>query len=205
MIRVFNQFSSSGRGDGQKDSLPTICKKFYRRDGLHPNETGAQLLGALISQSVFKALKEGKTPSSNLLRSPVCVENEPEGIGSAISLRRTYTQSKSALPQMMFRDTYIPPPPLEDPHHFPHLSPLVDEVETNSRPEYVDSFPRVLSGYSEAVKREVIVPTALSEQQPLHGIRLKRTCKCTLNNSILLGVYHTKAMLSYIECKKRFL
>ena len=199
MIRVFNQFSSSGRGDGQKDSLPTICKKFYRRDGLHPNETGSQLLGALISQSVFKALKEGKTPSSNLLRSPVCVENKPEGIGSAISVRRTYSQSKSALPQMIFRDTYSPPPPLEDPHHYPHLSPLVNELETNSRPEDVSSFPLVLSGYSEAVKREVIVSTALPVQQPLHRVRHTRTCKCTLINCILLGLYHTKAMLLYIE------
>ena len=186
VIRAFKPFSSSGRGNGQKDSLPTICKKFYRRDGLHPNEVGSQLLGALISQSVFKALKEGKSPSSNQQRLPLCVENEPEAIGSAIFVRPTPSQSKSALPQMIFRDTYVPPPPMEDPHHFPHLSPLVDEVETNSRPEDVDSFPLVLSGYSEAVKREVIVPNAhVQEQKPLHRVRHTRTCKYNLINYIL--------------------
>ena len=171
VIRVFNQFSSGGRGDGQKDSLPTICKKFYRRDGLHPNETGAKLLGALISQSVFNALKKVKSTPSNPQRFPVGGEDETKANGSAFSkVHRTHSQSKSALPRMIFRETYVPPPPLEDPQHFPHL-------ETNSRPEDVSSFPLVLSGYSEAVKREVIAPTALPEQQPLHRVRQTRTCK----------------------------
>ena len=178
VIRVFNQFSSSGRGDGQKDSLPTICKKFYRRDGLHPNEIGSQLLGALISQSVFNALKKVKSTPLNPQRFPVCGEDEPKANGSAFSEdHRTHSQSKSALPRMIYRETYVPPPPMEDPHHYPHLSPLVDEVETNSRPEDVSSFPLVLSGYSEAVKREVIVSTALPAQQPLHRVRPTRTCK----------------------------
>ena len=185
VIRAFKPFSSSGCGNGQKDSLPTICKKFYRRDGLHPNEVGSQLLGALISQSVFKALKEGKNPSSHLQRLPLTVEIEPGAIGSAIPVRRNYSQSKSALPQMIFRDTNVPPPPMDDPYHYPHLSPLVDGDETNSRPVCVRSFPFVLFGYSEAVKREVNVPTALPEQQPLHRIRRKRTCKCNLINYIL--------------------
>ena len=178
MIRVFNQFSSSGRCVGQKDSLPTICKKFYRRDGLHPNEIGSQLLGALISQSVFNALKKVKSTPSNPQRFLVCGEDGPKATGSAISeVHRTHSQSKSALPRMIFRENYDPPPPLEDHHHYPHLSPQVDEVETNSRSKDVDSFPLVLSGYSEAVKREVIAPTALPVKQPLHRVRHTRTCK----------------------------
>ena len=171
VIPAFNQFSSSGRGNSHKDSLPTICRKFYMKDGLHPNETGSQLLGALISQSVFKTLKEVNSPK----RLPASRERRPEECASSVQSEEPavsparLTQSKSALPQMIFRSSYVPPPPMEDPHHFPLLSPLVDGAGTRS--------PCVLTGFSEAIKREVTISTPPTEQQPLPEIRHNRTCK----------------------------
>ena len=169
VIRVFNQFSSNGRGNSHKDSLPTICRKFFMRDGLHPNDTGSQLLGALISQSVFKTLKEVNSPQ----RLPASRERRQEECASVVQSEEPavspvrLTQSKSELPQMIFRNSCVPPPPMEDPHHFPLLSPLVDGAENRS--------PCVLTGFSEAIKREVTISTPPTKQQP--EIRHKRTCK----------------------------
>ena len=179
VIRVFNQFSSRTRINSNKDSLPTICKKFYRGDGLHLNVTGSQLLGALISQSIFKALKDVKNPFSKPQRLPVCKKNKAEanGLGRSVG----HSQSKSTLPQMIFRDTYVPPPPIEDNHHFPHLPPREDGTNACSGPEYEEFHrsPFVLKGYNEAVKREVKTSTALPEQQ----LRIRHTrtiCKSHL-------------------------
>ena len=65
VVKTFNHFSSTMKKNGT--SSRTICEKFYKTDGLHPNRTGSKLLGALISKCVYKALKSGKADTPNVL------------------------------------------------------------------------------------------------------------------------------------------
>ena len=64
LIETFRHFSSSSRNKNNGAAQATSCKKFYRGYGLHPNYAGSQLLGALISQSVSRALECERSQTS---------------------------------------------------------------------------------------------------------------------------------------------
>ena len=72
VIPLFKHFTANGRlwHGGLGGSSPTICQKFYNRDGLHFNMTGSKLLGALISQFIFKGLQENPTQKKLALAKP---------------------------------------------------------------------------------------------------------------------------------------
>ena len=153
VVKVFTHFSSGGRRSG---SLPTICGKFYKRDGLHPNATGTKLLGALICRSVISTLGGRKTPQEKPMeevKPPVSEIHQPE----------------STSPHIVFRDTCAPPPPSDDHQQFPSLPRQVVEG--------VSSSPVLLTGYSKAVLR-VKESTVGESSIPLP--RKKTKCECMI-------------------------
>ena len=175
MVKVFNHFSSSTKRNGV--SLSTICSKFFRDDGLHPNKTGSKLLGALISKCIYKALKSEKTDSRMVLPE-VVVERSDCAIYSNKQTISDIHQPKSTLPRLIIRDA--PPPQIDDLNHFPCLPNKSQPHEAGGNCERgVNGTDGVLLGYNEAVKKVVIRKTT-----PPPKVREKRTCECMFNISI---------------------
>ena len=170
VVKVFNHFSSSIKRNGV--SLSTICPKFFRDDGLHPNKTGSKLLGALISKCLYKALKSGKP--DNQVQPEVVLERSD---GASYSKKQVFSdihQPKGTHPRMIVRDTHTPPPQMDDLDHFPCLTKISQPHEAGGKRERgVSGTVGVLTGYNEAVKRVVIKNTT-----PPPKVREKRTCKC---------------------------
>ena len=181
VVKTFSHFSSTMKKNGR--SSRTICEKFYKTDGLHPNRTGSKLLGALISKCVYKALKSGKANTPNVLSEVV-----PAALQSGVGNRsKTETvpeihQPRSTLPRMVIRNTFTPPPPMDDLQHYPSLPrPLEARGECERGVWGTDG---VLLGYSEAVTRVVIKKTT-----PPPKVRDQRpTCKYILSQTLVLVV-----------------
>ena len=171
VVKTFNQFGSSMKKNGK--SSTTICEKFYKTDGLHPNRTGSKLLGALISKCVYKALKSGKAETPNVAN--VLSEVVPVPVRSVVANRskaQTISeihQPKNTLPRMIMRNSITPPPPIEDTDQYPPLPKQSPQLE---RGVTVSGTDGVLLGYNEAVKKVVIKNTT-----PLPQVKEKRTCK----------------------------
>ena len=155
VIRVFKHFSSGGKRLG---ALHTICGKFYKKDGLHPNVTGSKLLGALLSRSVVNTLKERKPPQEKF-------------VGAAKPPVSDIHQPKSSSPHIEFRDTRAPPPPADDLHNFPSL-PRARQVVGGVGDSIV-----MLAGYSEAVLR---VKESNVNEPTVPLLREKTTCECMI-------------------------
>ena len=174
VVKVFNHFSSSIKRNGV--SLSTICSKFFKDDGLHPNKTGSKLLGALLSKCLCKALKSGKFDSQKVLPTEVVLERSDGAIYSKKQAVSDIHQPKGAHPRMVIRGTYTPPPQMDDLNHFPCLPKKTQPHEAGGKIERgVSGTGAVLLGYDEAVKKVVTKKTT-----PPPKVREKRTCKCML-------------------------
>ena len=172
VVKTFNHFSSTIKKNGT--SSRTICEKFYKTDGLHPNRTGSKLLGALISKCVYKALKSGKADTPNVLSEVVpAALQSGVGIGNRSQAQTVpeIHQPRSTLPRMVIRNTFTPPPPIDDLEHYPSLPQPLEAGGECERGVWGTG--GVLAGYNEAVKRVVIKKTT----PPPKVIREKRTCK----------------------------
>ena len=123
VVKTFNHFSSTIKKNGT--SSRTICEKFYKTDGLHPNRTGSKLLGALISKCVYKALKNRKADTPNVLSEvvPAALRSGVENRSKAQTVPEIH-QPRSTLPRMVIRNTFTPPPPIDDLEHYPSLPKL---------------------------------------------------------------------------------
>ena len=177
VVKTFNHFSSTIKKNGT--SSRTICEKFYRTDGLHLNRTGSKLLGALISKCVYKALKSGKADTPNVpsevvraaLRSGVGIGNRSQ----AQTVPEIH-QPRSTLPRMVIRNTFTPPPPMDDLEHYPSLP-----EQSGGKSECgVSGTDSVLTGYDEAVKKVVV-----RKATPPPEVREKRTCKYILSQTLV--------------------
>ena len=157
VIRLFKHFTATGRlwHGGLGGASPTICSKFYVRDGLHFNMTGSKLLGALMSQVIFKD-KETR-PSHNV---PMCEKPEASirSSTSALIQEPAYVPR----PHIVFSDT-SPPPPSTDLHQYPPL-PGSERVGLAEH--------AVLTGYSDAASK---VP--LISQENKKRTSCNRKCK----------------------------
>ena len=166
VVKTFSHFSSSVKKNGT--SSRTICEKFYKTDGLHPNRTGSKLLGALISKCVYKAMKSGKAETLNVLSEavPVPVRSVVENRSKAQTISEIH-QPKSTLPRMIIRNSITPPPPMDDIDQYPPLPNQPQQLERG-----VSGTDGVLFGYNEAVKKVVVKKTT-----PPPKVRENRTCK----------------------------
>ena len=162
VIPLFKHFTANGRlwHGGLGGSSPTICQKFYNRDGLHFNMTGSKLLGALISQFIFKGLQENPTKKKLALAKPA---GSPTSSMGPVHVPR---------PNFVFNRASSPPPSIADLNHFP---PLLVSEEVGSVEQ------AVLTGYNDAVSRVV-------EQLPLQHREKKDSCrrKCKSNSAIIM-------------------
>ena len=119
LVETFRHFSRSSQNKNNGAAAATICKKFYRGDGLHPNQTGSQLLGALISRSVCRALEcersqtSASPPRTVRSQKDVTVEKECSGVPEI--------PPPASPPRMIFIDAHAPPPPMDDIFLFPVL------------------------------------------------------------------------------------
>ena len=181
MIETFRHFSSSSRNKSNGAVKPTICRKFFRSDELHPNHTGAKLLGALISRSVCRALECERSQTSasppRTVRPHTVVSVETAQPSVPDTPRSTVTP-----PRILFVDAHAPPPPLDDMQHFPLLPG--NKVESGSGHPQRESFnlsTLELTGYNEAVKNIVEpkkterVSTQMKTSSPP---KRKSKCKC---------------------------
>ena len=159
VIRLFKHFTATGRvwHGGLGGASPTICNKFYVRDGLHFNMTGAKLLGALVSQFIFKDNETRPT-----LNAPIMAEKPTASIRSSAS---ALIQEPAHVPRpyIVFSDTSPPPPaPFTDLHQYPPL-PVAERVGLTEH--------AVLTGYSDAASK---VPLP---QEVIKRTSCNRTCK----------------------------
>ena len=180
MIETFRHFSGNSRNKSNGAVKPTICRKFFRSDELHPNHTGAKLLGALISRSVCCALEceRSQTPASP----PRTIR--PHTVVSVETVQPSVPETpRSTSSRILFVDAHAPPPPLDDMQHFPLLQG--NEVKAGSGHPQRESCNLVSTelqtGYSEAVKSIVEpkkterVSTQLKTSSPP---KRKLKCKC---------------------------
>ena len=168
VVKTFSHFSASTKKNGT--SSPTICEKFYKTDGLHPNRTGSKLLGALISKCVYKALKRVKADTSNALSEvvPVPIRSVVANRSKAQTISEIH-QPISTLPRMIIRNRITPPPPMDDMDQYP---PLPKQPQQLGRGVSGTDGVLMPMGYDEAVKKVVIKKTT-----PPPKTREKRTCK----------------------------
>ena len=150
LIETFQQFSSNSRKDLTARDIngsvqPTICRKFFYGDGLHPNQTGSKLLGALISRSVCRALECERSQTSasppRTVRSQfkdVTVKKVCSGVPAI--------PPPASPPRMIFVDAQAPPPHMDDIFHFPALP---DNQHSEGCKNHTG-----LTGYSEAVRSQ---------------------------------------------------
>ena len=152
MIETFRHFSSNSRNKSNGAIKPTICRKFFRRDELHPNHTGAKLLGALISRSVCSALECERSQTS--ASPPRTIR--PHTVVNVETVQPSVPETpRSSPPRILFVDAHAPPPPLDDMQHFPLLPG--NEVKAGSgHPQRescnLSNSTELQTGYSEAVK-----------------------------------------------------
>ena len=184
VVKTFSHFSSSVKKNGTPSR--TICEKFYKTDGLHPNRTGSKLLGALISKCVYKALKSGKANTPNVLPEAVPAALR-SGVGNHSKAQTVpdIHQPRSTLPRMVIRNTFTPPPPMDDLEHYPSLT-----EQSGGKSECgVSGTDSLLTGYDEAVKKVVV-----RKATPPPRVREKRTCKYIFYLVKLLcrWVYHRR-------------
>ena len=140
VIRLFKHFTATGRlwHGGLGGASPAICTKFYVSDGLHFNMTGSKLLGALMSQFIFK--DKEKKPSQNV---PVC-EKPTASIrppASALIEEPAYVTR----PRIVFSDTSLPPPST-DLNQYPPLP-------GSERVGLAVAEHALLTGYSDAASK----------------------------------------------------
>ena len=139
VIRLFKHFTATGRlwHGGLGGASPAICTKFYVSDGLHFNMTGSKLLGALISQFIFKD-KEARS-TQNV---PYMCEKPTASIRSSAS---ALIQETAYVPQphIVFSDT-SPPPPSTDLNQYPPLP-------GSERVGFAEH--ALLTGYSDAASK----------------------------------------------------
>ena len=170
VVRLFNHFASSRKDwhGGLGGTSPTICPKFYGNDGLHFNSTGSKLLGALVSRSVFKAMRKEPT---QIAETPYIMQDLDRPTASGVNLE----PSHNSRPRILFADISSPPPPVSDHHHYPPLPTPVHRVTCNEGS--AESALNVLTGFSDAVTKEVKKFTKTEEKK--NPIKCKRKSKCT--------------------------
>ena len=144
LIETFRHFSSTSRNKNNGAAQATICKKFYRGDGLHPNHTGSKLLGALVSRSVCRALECERSQTS--ASPPRTVRSQKDVSVEKVCSGVPEIPPPASPPRIMFVDAQAPPPPMDDIFHFPAL-------HNNQRREIIKNHTN-LTGYSEAVRSQ---------------------------------------------------
>ena len=178
LVETFRHFSRSSQNKNNGAAAATICKKFYRGDGLHPNQTGSQLLGALISRSVCRALEcersrtSASPPRTVRSKKDVTVENVCSGL--------PVIPPPALPPRMIFIDAHAPPPPMDDIYHFPALP--TNEVKAGNG--YRRKNLTELAGYSKAVKCQAKPKKTdgdLTQLKTLLPPKKKKDCKLIID------------------------
>ena len=192
LIETFRHFSSNCRNKNNGAPQTTICKKFFRGDGLHPNQTGAKLLGALISRSVCRALEYERSQTS--ASPPQTVRPQPAvtvETASSVQPMRIPDIPPHSPPRMMFIDAHAPPPPIDDFIHFPALPN--NEVMAGSSDRRRESYKIdvELTGYDEAVKSEVKPKnTERVLAQPKSTVPPTKKKDCKYGKKLTFGIAH---------------